>query len=69
MKPEILNLAKEVWKGRGAVDAWFDECAPNFETFYVRAQAQALRDAADILRYANDRHNLLQLAEVLESKI
>ena len=74
IKAEILKLARECGG---------DDCVPNepdrdgnfymhyieLERFYRAAQAQALREAADVLRYANDRYNLIQLAEALESKI
>ena len=48
MREEIIRMAREAWKGRGSVDAWFEECAPNFERFAELVAAAKKEECAKV---------------------
>lgn len=55
MREEIIRMAREAWKGRGSVDAWFEECAPNFERFAALvAAAERERIAREVEDWDSD---------------
>lgn len=57
-REDVIRMAREAWKGRGAVDSWFDECAPNFERFAALVAAAKQEECAKVCDHEHNRDDL-----------
>lgn len=48
-REEIISMAKEAFASRRAVDAWFDDAAPNFEKFAALVAAHEREEITKLI--------------------